>query len=399
MGAERFAREVQLAATLDHPNIVGAFDSGEADGNLWFTMPFIDSESLRDRMTRAGQLSLEEALAVFCAVADALGFAHARGVMRRDIKPDNILLAGGQTFVADFGIARALQSSGDTLTMTGMAVGTPAYMAPEQAAGERQLTERVDIYALGAVLYEMLAGVTPFTGASAQAIIVRAMTTDPQPIHPIRTAVTPALDAVIFKAMSRTTADRFATMAEFRDAVVAAAKDHTAIHALPPKPLRRLPVALVSAVAAVVAIAVAALLRSGVGTSQPRLAVLVFEDRLSDTSDAYLAEGFTEDIDSRIALIPQLSVVSNTAVRRAQIGATAGVDEIGGALGATHLLSGSVQRSSGRLRVTAELVRVHELAVLGTPGANQHGDSRHRACPEGSGACGQSQFARTAILR
>ena len=360
VGAERFAREVQLAATLDHPNIVGAFDSGDAGGSLWFTMPFIDGESLRDRMTRVGQLPLEEALAVFCAAAEALGFAHARGVMHRDIKPDNILLAGGQTYVADFGIARALQSTGDTLTMTGMAVGTPAYMAPEQAAGEKQLTERVDIYALGAVLYEMLAGVTAFTGATAQAIIVRAMTSDPQPIHPIRTAVTPALDAVILKAMSRTTADRFATMAEFRDAVVAAAKDHTAMHALPPKPARRSPIALVSAVAAVALIVVVALLWSGVGASPPRLAVLVFEDRSSDTTDAYLSEGFTEEIGSRIALIPQLSVVSNTAVRRAKIGAAAGVSEIGGALGATHLLSGSVQRSAGRLRVTAELVRVSD---------------------------------------
>ncbi len=222
VGAERFAREVRLVATLEHPHIVGALDSGEADGHFWFAMPFIDGESLRQRMTREGALPLDASLSIVRQVAEALAYAHGRGVMHRDIKPDNILLANGRAFVADFGIARAIESSGPALTNTGMSVGTPAYMAPEQAAGERNLDERVDVYALGSVLYEMLAGTPAFTGVSRMAIAVRARNNDPRPIHRVRVAVTPALDAVILKAMSRTPADRYATMSAFRDAIAAA---------------------------------------------------------------------------------------------------------------------------------------------------------------------------------
>ena len=221
VGAERFAREVRLVATLEHPNIVGTFDSGEADGHFWFAMPFIDGESLRQRMARDGALPLDESLSIVREVADALGYAHRRGVMHRDIKPDNILLSNGHAFVADFGVARAIQSSEQALTNTGMSVGTPAYMAPEQAAGERNLDERVDVYALGSVLYEMLAGTPAFTGPSRMAIVVRARNSDPRPIHVVRAAVTPALDAVILKAMSRTPADRYATMSAFWDAIAA----------------------------------------------------------------------------------------------------------------------------------------------------------------------------------
>ncbi|MBK6488479.1 MAG: serine/threonine protein kinase [Gemmatimonadetes bacterium] len=222
VGAERFAREVQVVATLDHPNIVGALDSGEAEGHFWLVMPFIDGESLRQRLVRDGARPLDEALSIAHQVADALGYAHRRGVMHRDIKPDNILLSNGHAFVADFGIARAIQSNAHALTNTGMSVGTPAYMAPEQAAGSKDLDERVDVYALGSVLYEMLAGTPAFTGPNRMAIMVRAQHTDPRPIHPVRAAVTPALDAVILKAMSRTPTERYATMSAFRDAIAAA---------------------------------------------------------------------------------------------------------------------------------------------------------------------------------
>lgn len=224
VGAERFAREVQFVATFEHPHIVGALDSGEADGHFWLAMPFIDGESLRQRMTRDGALPVDESLSIVHQVADALGYAHRRGVMHRDIKPDNILLSNGHAFVADFGIARAIQSNAQALTNTGVSVGTPAYMAPEQAAGVKDLDERVDIYALGAVLYEMLAGTPAFTGPTRMAIMVRARNTDPRPIHPVQAAVTPALDAVILKAMSRTPAERYATMAAFRDAITRATR-------------------------------------------------------------------------------------------------------------------------------------------------------------------------------
>ena len=219
VGAARFAREVQLVATFEHPNIVGALDSGEAAGHFWLAMPFIDGESLRQRMARDGALPLDESLSIVHQVADALGYAHGRGVMHRDIKPDNILLADGHAFVVDFGIARAIQSNAQALTNTGMSVGTPAYMAPEQAAGSKDLDGRVDVYALGSVLYEMLAGTPAFTGPNRMAIMVRARNTDPRPIHRVRAAVTPALDAVILKAMSRTPTERYATMSAFRDAI------------------------------------------------------------------------------------------------------------------------------------------------------------------------------------
>ena len=354
VGAERFTREVRLVSTLEHDHIVGVFDSGEADGHLWFTMPFIEGESLRERINRVGQLPLDETLAIFREAASALAFAHARGVIHRDIKPDNIMLADGKAFVADFGIARAIESSGEALTVTGTSVGTPAYMAPEQAAGEKNLTERVDIYALGSVLYEMLAGATAFTGPSVQAIIVRAMTTDPAPIHPIRTAVTPALDAVILKAMSRTPADRFASMTAFSEAVATAA---VSTAGAPQKSVLRRPMVRVALAAGAVAVLATIAVMSVTGREPPRLAVLPFENRSADTTDAYLADGFTEELGYRVARVPQLAVVSNSAVRRLGSTGAMSMPEIGRVLGASFLMSGSVQRVGGRLRVSVELAR------------------------------------------
>ncbi len=356
VGAERFAREVRLVTTLDHPHIVGVFDSGEADGHLWFTMPFIEGESLRQRISRVGQLPLDDALSIFREAADGLAFAHARGVIHRDIKPDNIMLSGGRAFVADFGIARALESGDEKLTITGTSVGTPAYMAPEQAAGEKQLDERVDVYALGSVLYEMLAGTTAFTGPSAQAIIVRAMTSDPQPIHPIRTAVTPALDAVILKAMSRTPADRYPTMAAFTAAVAVAA---VSLATTPRSPWFQRPAARVALIAAAVGVVATIAILGVWGTTggPPSLAVLPFENRSRDTTDAYLAEGFTEEIGNRVARVEQLAVLSNTAVRRVANADALSMPEIGRRLEAEFLMSGSVQRLGSRLLVSVELVR------------------------------------------
>ncbi len=361
VGVERFAREIRTVATLDHPKIVGVLDSGETGGRLWFAMPFVNGESLRERIERVGPLPIDEALAIFDEAADALAYAHTRGVIHRDIKPDNILLSGGHAYVADFGIARAVEAVGETLTATGTAIGTPAYMAPEQASGEKVLTPRVDIYALGSVLYEMLAGAAAFSGPSVQAILVRAMTSDPQPIHPIRTAVSPALDAVILRAMSRTPTDRFASMGEFRDAVRTAARSTgTAPGASTPARLWTRPrVRLALAAAAVGVLATVALIAT-LGREPPRLAVLPFENRSADTTDAYLAQGFTEEIGNRVARVPQLGVVSNTAVRRLSTMDGMSAADLGRTLGAQFLMSGSVQRIGGRLRVSVELARASD---------------------------------------
>ena len=171
LGPERFQREIRFAARLQHPHILSVYDSGESGGQLWFTMPFVEGESLRDRLRRERQLSLDDALRVARETAEALGYAHEHGIIHRDIKPENIMLTrDGNTLVADFGIARAVGAEGsERLTVTGLSVGTPAYMSPEQAAGASELDGRTDIYALGCVLYEMLAGEAPFTGTTPQA--------------------------------------------------------------------------------------------------------------------------------------------------------------------------------------------------------------------------------------
>jgi eukaryotic-like serine/threonine-protein kinase len=214
VGPERFQREIRFAARLQHPHVLTVLDSGDAAGQLWFTMPFVDGESLRDRIRREGQLSLDEALRIARETALALQYAHEQGIVHRDIKPENLLLTkDGSTLVADFGVARAL-AAGESLTQTGMAVGTPAYMSPEQATGESSPDARTDLYSLGCVLYEMLAGEPPFTGPNAQAVIAKRFSTTATPLHVVRPDVTPAIETVVDKALARVPAARFASAAE-----------------------------------------------------------------------------------------------------------------------------------------------------------------------------------------
>src|SRR4029077_12214765 len=216
LAAERFLREIQLAAKLQHPNIVPLYDSGDAAGALFYVMPLVEGESLRARLTRERQLSLEDALLITREVADALGYAHSHDVIHRDIKPENILLAGGHALVVDFGIGRAITAAGgDRLTESGISVGTPAYMSPEQATGDTQLDGRSDLYSLACVLYEMLAGHPPFLGATAQEVIVRH-TLDPVPsLRSARPGVPKAAERVVTKALAKVAADRFTTAAAF----------------------------------------------------------------------------------------------------------------------------------------------------------------------------------------
>jgi eukaryotic-like serine/threonine-protein kinase len=222
LGPDRFLREIKLVARLQHPHILSVHDSGDAGGLLWFAMPFVDGESLRERLTRQRQLPVEEALRITHEAARALDYAHRHGVIHRDIKPENILLSrDGDTLVADFGVGRGIGSSADAekLTETGFAVGTPAYMSPEQAIGESQLDGRTDIYSLGCVLYEMLAGEPPFSGPTAQAIAARRLTELPRSLQPVRQSVSPGLEQVVMKSLARTPADRFATAAQMVEAL------------------------------------------------------------------------------------------------------------------------------------------------------------------------------------
>jgi len=220
IGAERFLVEIKTTANLQHPNILALYDSGEADSFLFYVMPYIEGETLRDRMNREKQLPIEEAIALASEVAGALDYAHRHDVIHRDIKPENILLHDGRALVADFGIALAVTSAGDTrMTETGMSLGTPHYMSPEQAMGERELDARSDVYALGCVLYEMLTGEPPFTGTTAQAIVARVVTESPRPLVPQRHTIPPHVEATVLKAIEKLPADRFATGALFADAL------------------------------------------------------------------------------------------------------------------------------------------------------------------------------------
>jgi Tol biopolymer transport system component/tRNA A-37 threonylcarbamoyl transferase component Bud32 len=216
IGADRFLSEIRTTANLQHPHILPLFDSGEADGFLFYAMPFVEGESLRDRLTREKQLPIADAIRLATEVAGALDYAHRHGVIHRDIKPENILLHDGSALVADFGIALAASKAGGTrITETGMSVGTPHYMSPEQAMGEREITARSDIYALGAVTYEMLIGEPPFSGPTAQAIVAKVLTEEPRPLIPRRRSIPPEVEDTVLTALEKLPADRFGSAQEF----------------------------------------------------------------------------------------------------------------------------------------------------------------------------------------
>jgi eukaryotic-like serine/threonine-protein kinase len=221
IGAQRFLAEIKTTANLQHPHILALHDSGEVNGTVFYVMPYVEGESLRDRLTREKQLPVADAVAIATEVADALGYAHEHGVIHRDIKPENILLQRGHALVADFGIALAVSRSegGTRMTETGMSLGTPHYMSPEQAMGERELTGRSDLYALGCVLYEMLLGEPPFTGPTAQAVVAKVMTEKPGPIVARRERVPPQVEEAVFTALEKLPADRFASASAFAEAL------------------------------------------------------------------------------------------------------------------------------------------------------------------------------------
>ncbi|HXV90454.1 MAG TPA: protein kinase, partial [Gemmatimonadales bacterium] len=221
LGSARFLAEIKTTANLQHPHILSLFDSGEADGLVFYVMPYVEGESLRDRLKREHQLPVEDAVRIAREVADALDCAHRHGVVHRDIKPENILLHDGRALVADFGIALAVSRSegGTRMTETGMSLGTPHYMSPEQAMGEREITPKADVYALGCVLYEMLTGEPPFTGPTAQAIIARVMTEEPRSLTVQRKTIPPHVEAAVNRALEKLPADRFATAAQFAEAL------------------------------------------------------------------------------------------------------------------------------------------------------------------------------------
>src|SRR5687768_2534779 len=220
LGADRFVQEITTTASLQHPHILPLFDSGTADGFLYYVMPFIEGETLRDKLNRETQLGVDEAVRIAREVADALDYAHGKGIIHRDIKPENILIQNGRPVVADFGIALAVSAAaGGRMTETGLSLGTPHYMSPEQATADKEITGRSDIYSLAGVLYEMLTGTPPHTGASAQQIIMRIIAEPVEPVTKHRKSVPPHVAAAVSKALEKLPADRFATARELAQAL------------------------------------------------------------------------------------------------------------------------------------------------------------------------------------
>ena len=369
LGTERFLREIETAARLQHPHILPLYDSGAATGFLYYVMPYVEGESLRDRLTREKQLPQEDALRIATEVAGALAYAHSHGVVHRDIKPENIMLSGGTAVVTDFGIARAVSAAGQGrhLTETGTILGTPAYMSPEQSTGSYEIDGRSDQYSLACVVYEMLVGEPPFTGPTAQAVIARHSLDMVSPPSIVRSTISDAVEGAVLRALSKVPADRYATTALFAEALntpSAATGAHR--RATLERGVRR-PHRGVWRIASV-AVALAALaayfaIRSGragrgtaVGGLDPRhVAVLYFEDLSAKRDLAYLADGLTDALIGELARVPGLTVVSKNGVapyRSPDIPR----DSIARVLDAGTLVQGTVEDVGARYRVTTRLI-------------------------------------------
>jgi TolB-like protein/tRNA A-37 threonylcarbamoyl transferase component Bud32 len=390
IGSDRFLREIKVAAHLQHPNILALYDSGEAGRYLYYVMPFVEGESLRARLDREEQLPLADAVQLASEVADALQYAHARQIIHRDIKPENILIHESHALVADFGIARALSAAGgDKLTETGMAVGTPHYMSPEQGLGGEHLDGRADQYSLACVFYEMLVGQPPFQGPNAMAILARHSMESVPSLQVVRNSIPDELEEAVMRALEKTPADRFPTMREFADALCQADLGPTArrtsrasLQSLrrstprgntptseAPRPARH----RTARFWAISALAVALVAGTGLGAwrvwhpgrvgaaasagglDPHRIAVLYFQDESSQGSLGYLADGLTEGLIRELEQVQGLDVISKGGVAPYRADSIPR-DSVSRALQAGTLVTGDVEEQRGRFRVTVRLV-------------------------------------------
>ena len=331
LGPDRFLREIKLAARLNHPHILPLFDSGAADGLLFYVMPYVEGESLRERLDRQQQLSVEEAVHHTRAIASALDYAHRQGIVHRDIKPENVMLYEGESMVMDFGIAKALSAAGsETLTQTGMMIGTPAYVSPEQAAGDSIIDGKSDQYSLACVLYEMLAGERPFTGATAQAVLAKRFSDVVKPIRSVRPAVPESVERALTKAMTMDSAGRYSSLAMFAQALASNSLQT-------PTDTQTMPQPVVSAAKSV--------------------AVLPFANMSADPENEYFTDGMAEEIINALTKIQSLRVASRTS-SFAFKGKNEDIGEIGRKLKVSTVLEGSVRKMGNRLRINAQLVNV-----------------------------------------
>ncbi len=379
LGAERFLQEIQLTANLQHPHILPLFDSGESEGLLFYVMPYVEGETLRGRLDREERLPVADAVRLASEVAAALDYAHRQGVVHRDIKPENILLHDGSALVADFGIALAAGSAENRITATGISLGTPYYMSPEQALGQSDVGLRCDIYALGATLYEMLTGGPPFTGANAQAIVAQVITGTPLPPDRVRPEVPAAVSDAVLVALRKDPAARFPTAAAFQAALDRPARGSAPttvpVATRASAPARRLASRrglLFTALAAVVLLAAIGLHRfsrgAAAGAASPtsisaprRIAVIPFRNASGDTSNTSFSEGLSLEINDALSRLPGLTVVVASSARYRAAGVDVGA--AGRELGVDAVLTGLVDTADSlvRVRVQLEDVRTHAL--------------------------------------
>ena len=376
LGSDRFFREIEVAARLQHPHILPMLDSGEAGGFYYYVMPYVAGESLRERLARVGELPIDQAVRILTEVVDALAAAHAAGVVHRDIKPDNVMLSGRHAMVMDFGVAKAVsEATGrNQLTTAGVALGTPAYMAPEQASADPHLDHRVDIYAVGTMGYELLTGRPPFTGGGSQQVLAAHITQVPDPVAARRPAVPPALAAVIMRCLEKRPADRYQTAEELLAQLEPLAGHSggttpTQTRPVETMPAGRAPVRPKAAVAAAVAVVLlaAAVFAWSRWTSAPAsvapapaadttglLAVLPFESIGGDTSQQYFTAGMTEEIAGQLSKVSSLRLVSATATEP-YLAAPDRLPRLGRELGVRNVVEGSVRLAGRRVRVGVRL--------------------------------------------
>jgi eukaryotic-like serine/threonine-protein kinase len=369
MSADRFVREIGIAAKLTHPNILALYDSGDSAGFFYYVTPFIEGESLRERLQRDVRLSIRDAIGIARGVAAALDYAHGRGIVHRDIKPENILLVGGQPLVADFGIARILEPGGDArMTSTGMIVGTPAYMSPEQAAGELDVGPRSDLYSFGCVLYEMLAGEAPFRGATSAAVIAARFAHDPPDLRDVRPEAPALLAEIAGALLARGMDERLQTAAELHRLLDAVEPDITAVsQAMLGRTRRRISFRrrvgdrrLLAAAALVVLLGGGYLARYAPGglTGRQRiqkLAVLPLINLSGDIHQEFLADGLTEGLITDLMRLPKVTVISRTSVMQYKL-LRKSAPEVAAELNVDAVVEASFTREGERIIITAGLV-------------------------------------------
>ena len=371
IGSDRFLREIALASRLQHPNILGLYESGESDGFIYYTMPFIEGETLRDRLDREKQLPVPDALALVRQIGGALGYAHRQGVVHRDVKPENILLRGGQALVADFGIARAVsQAGGQKLTQTGMAIGTPIYMSPEQSMSDA-IDGRADLYSLGCMLYELLVGEPPFAGSNPRALMARHSMEVVPSMQVVRATIPDAVEDAVMRALAKTPADRFATVEDFVAALdgaesgPATQRARTQTMTSLRRPRRRMGALQIGLLGVGLFAAAAGVWRfwsvgpkraaAGGDFDPRRIAVLYFHDLGGGDSLRFLADGLTEGLIRELGQVNTLQVISRNGVAPYR-GDSIPRDSIARALRVGTLVEGTVEATGGRLRITTRLI-------------------------------------------